>query len=342
MRHVHFPLLGHDVSALGFGTASLGSRISPAIGRAAIERALEAGVAWFDTAPSYGDGLSEVILGEALGARAKDVAIVTKVGLVANPPSAMKKLVGDVARPIVAALPALRSLAKRARPDVARRLPLTGALVRDSLARSLDRLKVDRVAVLALHEPSLEDVRNPDVAAALVEARDAGRIGAIGIAGELSVYLAARRARLPVDVLQVANSPFLALSRRIAAIEPEMKPRFMVTHGVFGVDGALERLTLLAKRDTATAERIAALGYDGPPARAVSNLLLDFAFAANPGGVVLTSAYGSGHLAGNAAAASRAPDPRLVPTVEGLLTLAEAAASRQGTKHLAEVRAETR
>lgn len=47
---------------------------------AAIQAALEAGVNFFDTAESYGDGASERLLGEVLAGRRRQVVIATKVG----------------------------------------------------------------------------------------------------------------------------------------------------------------------------------------------------------------------------------------------------------------------
>lgn len=46
---------------------------------AAIRTSLDAGVNFFDTAPAYGNGESEEILGEALGGRRQQVVIATKV-----------------------------------------------------------------------------------------------------------------------------------------------------------------------------------------------------------------------------------------------------------------------
>jgi len=60
---------GRTVSALGFGCGSVGGlmvRGDPADQRRAVARALEAGITYFDTAPSYGDGRSEENLGRAL------------------------------------------------------------------------------------------------------------------------------------------------------------------------------------------------------------------------------------------------------------------------------------
>src|SRR5213079_3001149 len=47
---------------------------------AAVRRALELGITFFDTAPTYGDGASETLLGRALKADRDRIAIATKVG----------------------------------------------------------------------------------------------------------------------------------------------------------------------------------------------------------------------------------------------------------------------
>ncbi len=47
---------------------------------AAVRCALELGITFFDTAPTYGDGASESLLGRALKADRDRIAIATKVG----------------------------------------------------------------------------------------------------------------------------------------------------------------------------------------------------------------------------------------------------------------------
>ena len=77
-------------SKLGFGGAAIGLKnymgpydagsaaaIDSAI--AAIRRAVALGMTYFDTAPSYGDGLSERIMGEALDGLSERVFLATKV-----------------------------------------------------------------------------------------------------------------------------------------------------------------------------------------------------------------------------------------------------------------------
>jgi aryl-alcohol dehydrogenase-like predicted oxidoreductase len=75
------------VSAVGLGCVGLTSEyLDPdwdnAEASVVLERALELGVTLFDTADSYGPFRNELLLGSVLGARADEVVISSKVGLV--------------------------------------------------------------------------------------------------------------------------------------------------------------------------------------------------------------------------------------------------------------------
>src|SRR5438270_8383839 len=78
---------GLKVSTITLGTMGFGGtgwatpvgQLDVAAARRQIELCLEAGVNLFDTADVYSNGLSEQILGEALGADRDDVLIATKV-----------------------------------------------------------------------------------------------------------------------------------------------------------------------------------------------------------------------------------------------------------------------
>ena len=78
-----------EVSAIGFGCWELGGTyygpIDEAQAVAAIHRAMDLGVTLFDTAPGYGFGHSEELLGRALGARRKDVVLVSKTAISWDP-----------------------------------------------------------------------------------------------------------------------------------------------------------------------------------------------------------------------------------------------------------------
>ena len=71
-------------SALGFGTWELSTNqygeIDVAEAQRAAGEAIDHGITLFDTAEAYGPYISEELLGKALGARRKEVVLVTKVG----------------------------------------------------------------------------------------------------------------------------------------------------------------------------------------------------------------------------------------------------------------------
>ena len=70
------------VSAVGLGCNNFGGRLDREETRQVVHAALDAGITLFDTADIYGNrGDSERWLGEALGARRKDIVLVTKFGL---------------------------------------------------------------------------------------------------------------------------------------------------------------------------------------------------------------------------------------------------------------------
>src|ERR1700690_3452162 len=122
MRDRQFGTTNLRVSSLGLGCNNFGGRLDPAAARSIVHAALDAGITVFDTADIYGKrGGAESILGEALGTRRKDVALVTKFGL---PMDEEGQLKGGSARYIATAIEA-----------------------------SLKRLKTDWIDLYYLHRP---------------------------------------------------------------------------------------------------------------------------------------------------------------------------------------------
>lgn len=71
-------------TALGLGCGHI-AKHSFATGVDTIHRALELGVRYFDTAPFYGRGASQAVIGEALQNRTEDYLLATKVGRLRTP-----------------------------------------------------------------------------------------------------------------------------------------------------------------------------------------------------------------------------------------------------------------
>ena len=95
---------GLQVSMLGFGCGNVGGLIIRGNHQdrvRAVARAIEAGINYFDTAPSYGDGQSERNLGQVLSELRANIYVGTKVRI---SPEQMGDLRGAIARSVEASL----------------------------------------------------------------------------------------------------------------------------------------------------------------------------------------------------------------------------------------------
>jgi D-threo-aldose 1-dehydrogenase len=78
-----------ELTELGFGSATIagmnGTVVSAEQARATTSAAIDAGIGYFDTAPHYGFGSAEHLLGDALRFRPEQFALSTKVGRLLRP-----------------------------------------------------------------------------------------------------------------------------------------------------------------------------------------------------------------------------------------------------------------
>jgi aryl-alcohol dehydrogenase-like predicted oxidoreductase len=80
MRERHLGSSGLVVSVVGVGCNNFGWRIDEPQAHAVVHAALDVGITLFDTAESYGHGVSEEYLGRALAGRRDEAVIATKFG----------------------------------------------------------------------------------------------------------------------------------------------------------------------------------------------------------------------------------------------------------------------
>ena len=85
MNYRYSPKFTKKISEVGFGAWQLGGTgtwgyMSKEEGMNLVHEALKKGVNFFDTAPGYGNGNSELILGETLVNNRDEVFINTKIG----------------------------------------------------------------------------------------------------------------------------------------------------------------------------------------------------------------------------------------------------------------------
>ncbi len=99
---------GLDISLLTFGCGAVGGLMTkgdPADQMRAVQRALEIGINFFDTAPLYGDGASETNVGRIFSELKPDVVLGTKVNV---PQESRQDIAGAIERSIDTSLKRLR------------------------------------------------------------------------------------------------------------------------------------------------------------------------------------------------------------------------------------------
>ncbi len=156
------------VTRFGLGTAPLAGlfeAVDEAQGVGVIERAWEAGVRFFDTAPLYGHGLAEMRLGKVLKQKQRDeFTLASKVG-----------------RLLRADAPPEPGQSFRGVPPVNPVFDFTYDGVMRSVEESLQRLGLDRIDILHIHDPDDHyEAALHGAYRALDRLRADGVIGAVG------------------------------------------------------------------------------------------------------------------------------------------------------------------
>ncbi|MER7665389.1 MULTISPECIES: aldo/keto reductase [unclassified Streptomyces] len=176
MRTTTLGRSGLKVSRIAFGTWQLGGDwggFAEEEAKAAIRRAREQGVNFFDTAQAYGFGASERLLGDALrtelGRNRDELVIATKGGL--------RETDNGVARD--------------ASPESLRR----------GVDASLAALGIDYIDLYQVHWPDPK-VSVAETAGALRELVDAGRIRHVGVSNYNTEQMAEFAETLPVETVQ--------------------------------------------------------------------------------------------------------------------------------------------
>ena len=162
MQYRELGKTGIRVSAIGFGGWAIGGsteasgaplgwgRTSDDESLAAIRRARELGVTFYDTADSYGFGRSESLLGIVLSRYRQEVVIATKVGVVRTSSGELKK---DFSRNHIF----------------------------HAVDGSLKRLRTDYIDLYQAHNPTIEELKREEIQDAMERLQDAGKIRFWGV-----------------------------------------------------------------------------------------------------------------------------------------------------------------
>lgn len=213
---------GVRVTRFGLGTGPLGGLFTP-VGdgqaRATCDAAWDLGIRFVDTAPHYGAGLSERRVGAALRERPRDELVLsTKVGRLLRPDAGEEDLAF-------------------AEPTGLRRVwDFSADGVRRSLEESLERLGLDRVDILLVHDPDEHlDAAIHEALPALARLRDEGLIRAVGAGMNAAAPLERIVREADVDCVLVAGRVTLLDQSAVPGLLPLCRERGVgvIAGGVF-------------------------------------------------------------------------------------------------------------
>lgn len=208
-----------SASAIGLGCAPLAglfAAVSEDQAHATVHAALATGTRLFDTAPLYGSGLSEERLGRALAGVSRDsFEVQTKVG---------RLLVdGGAGQPIFVGAPALSPV-----------FDFSADGVRRSLDASLERLGLDRVDSLLLHDPDDHwEQAIGEAYPAIERLRAEGVVARIGAGMNQSAMLARFARETDMDVFMIAGELTLLDDVAIDELVPAVGERKVIAAAVF-------------------------------------------------------------------------------------------------------------
>ncbi len=233
----------HGPTRLGYGAANVGNlfrELSDDQAWAILDAAWESGIRYFDTAPHYGLGLSERRLGAFLRTKPREEFVIsTKVGRLLRPnPDDDGGL--DLASDF------------HVRTTVRREWDFSEAGIRTSLDESLERLGLDRIDILYLHDPERHDLdlALKEAFPALERLRAEGAVDAIGIGSMTASALAAAVESADLDLIMIAGRYTVLDQSAADAVIPACHER-----GIGVVAASVFNSGLLAKEEPSREDR---------------------------------------------------------------------------------------
>jgi D-threo-aldose 1-dehydrogenase len=217
----HIGSTGVSIARLGLGTAALGGwpeAVSREIGIATIRRAWDHGIRYFDTAPFYGYGQSELFLGEALADKLRsEFQVSTKTG----------RRLAEGPEPV--------EFFKDARPFHSV-FDFSAEGVEDSIRGSRERLRLGAPEMVFIHDPNFNhDEVLQEAYPKLQIMRDAGEFAALGVGMNSVEHLSRFAQEADFDVFMLAGRYTLLEQTALDELFPLAQERgiSIVAAGVF-------------------------------------------------------------------------------------------------------------
>jgi len=207
---------GIEISRLSLGTAAFGGlykSVSDQDCTATINAALDSGINFIDTAPHYGKGVAERRIGQALLGRARSSFVIsTKIG-----------------RLLVPSINDIDEFFMDADNTVERKLDFSSSGVRKSLEQSLEKLGMDSIEILFIHDP--DDHADEAIMQAYPELdrmRSEGIIKAIGVG--------MNQCETPTRIIEETDIDMVLIAGRYSLLDQRAEEALLPTALIRNVD----------------------------------------------------------------------------------------------------------
>jgi D-threo-aldose 1-dehydrogenase len=207
---------GVEISRLSLGTAAFGGlyrSVSETDCTDTLLTAINNGINFIDTAPHYGKGTSEVRIGKAIAGRDRSSFVIsTKVGRILVPSDAE-----------------IDEFFMDADNSVERKFDFSAKGVRQSLESSLERLGIERVEILFIHDPdSHADEAILEAYPELDQMRSEGIIKAIGVG--------MNQCAIPTRIMKETDIDVVLIAGRYSLLDQEALEELLPTALARNVD----------------------------------------------------------------------------------------------------------
>jgi aryl-alcohol dehydrogenase-like predicted oxidoreductase len=310
MRSRAFGATGLTVSEIGFGCARLGG-VFQSTTRAdnvrTLQRALDAGITFFDTSDMYCQGESEALLGQAMRGRRAQVVLASKVGYCLPAQRQLVARVKPLVRPVIQRLGIKREhLPSTVRGSLSQ--DFSGAYIVQAVERSLKRLQTDYLDLYQLHSPPREVLESGEFLTPLEQLKREGKVRFFGVSCETTDDAAFCLRYPEISSLQIRLSLLDQIALDVVVPRARERGVALIARECFAGGlltkrpDALDLETFIAdpiERDALRKEMFAYQALAEQWRRPLSEIALQFVLAAHGVSVALTGIRTDAQLDGN-------------------------------------------
>jgi aryl-alcohol dehydrogenase-like predicted oxidoreductase len=269
--------------SIGFGCAYIMGGFEKKRNIKLLLSAFDCDIKYFDTAPMYGQGTSEEVVGEAFASNRHRISIATKVGIPHSTYTRKAEFLRAIATPIRRYLPKVSrgaaTVLYKAGPSRPSPRNLTPLAVVRSVEDSLIRLRTDYVDLLLLHDAMLHEV-TPELIDGISRMKSAGKVLRLGVASSVS----------DIDEIdRIYPNVFDVYQRAWSVMESDedlFNNKIRIFHR--SIMHSLEKLRRKMDDDRAFALRMrGATGLELTTTDEIAKVLIGAAVSVNPHGVTL-------------------------------------------------------